>query len=134
MVFRSKEFPQYDFMIDYVVYHRMAESSHDFNLFSIICWQRVNETEFDKYVCKMKGYNYIPDENGRMSFGDRTTFPYPFFGEMKPKSIDAYINKYNMKHFGNSEKNIKVFQDDELEYSADLEQENKKNGIEYKAD
>lgn len=118
MVFRSKKYPWADILIDYITYNRMAETSYEFNTFSTICWQRANETEFDKFVCKCKGYNYIPDKNGRMDFSDKTTFPYPFFGEMQPKSMDSYIRKYELEYIGMSDKEVKVYKDDESEYSS----------------
>lgn len=118
MIFRSKKYPWADILIDYITYNRMAETSYEFNTFSIICWQRANVVEFDKHVCKCKGYNYMPDKNGYMDFSDKTTFPYPFFGEMQPKSMDSYIRKYELEFVGMSDKEIKVYKDDELEYSS----------------
>lgn len=118
MIFRSKKYPWADIMIDYVTYNRMAETSYEFNMFSHICWKRANEIEFDKYVCRQKGYIYTPDENGRMNFRNKTTFPYPFFGEIMPKSMDAYIRKYKLEYAGMSDKEVKVYCDNESEYSS----------------
>lgn len=118
MIFRSKRYPWADIMIDYVSYNRMAESSYEFNLFSIIDWHRVNGVEFDKFICRKKGYDYAPEEDGRMDFRDKTTFPYPSWGEMKTKSMDAYIKKYELEYVGMSDKEITIYQDDDAEYSA----------------
>lgn len=118
MTFRSKKYPWSDIVIDFVSYCRMADSADEFNLFSIIDWTRANPVEFDKFVCKRKGYNYTPDENGEMDFTDKTTFPYPYFGEMKPKSMDAYIRKYELEFVGMDNREVKVYTDNELEYSS----------------
>lgn len=71
---------------------------------------------FDKFVCEKKGYKYEPDENGVMDFRDKTTFPYPSFGEMKPKSMDGYIKKYNFEYAGMSDDEVHIYRDDEGEY------------------
>ena len=118
MIFRSKKYPWADIIIDYVSYMRSADNAYEFNLFSIIDWTRANPVEFDKFVCKRKGYNYMPDENGHMDFSDKTTFPYPFFGEMQPKSMDSYLRKYELEYIGMSDKKVKVYKDDESEYSS----------------
>lgn len=118
MIFRSKKYPWADILIDFVSYMRDADNAYEFNLFSIIDWTRANPVEFDKFVCKRKGYDYTPNENGEMDFRDKTTFPYPFFGEMKPKSMDSYIKKYELEYVGMSDKEVKVYKDDELEYSS----------------
>lgn len=118
MIFRSKKYPWEDIMIDYVSYNRMAESSYEFNLFSIIDWHRENGVEFDKFVCRRKGYDYAPEENGRIDFRDKTTFPYPSWGEMKPKSMDTYIKKYELEYVDMSNKEVIIYQDDEAEYSS----------------
>ncbi len=39
-------------------------------------------------------------------------------GEMKPKSMDAYIKKYELEYVGMSDREITVYQDDEAEYSS----------------
>lgn len=118
MIFRSKKYPWADIMIDYVSYDRMAESSYEFNLFSIIDWHRANGVEFDKFICIRKGYDYAPEKDGRMDFRDKTTFPYPSWGEMKTKSMDAYIKKYELEYVGMSDREITIYQDDEAEYSS----------------
>lgn len=118
MIFRSKKYPWSDIVIDFVSYCRMADSADEFNLFSVIDWTRANPVEFDKFVCKRKGYNYTPDENGEMDFTDKTTFPYPYFGEMKPKSMDAYIRKYELEFVEMDNREVKVYTDNELEYSS----------------
>lgn len=118
MIFRSKKYPWADIMIDYVSYNRMAESSYEFNLFSIIDWHRANDVEFDKFICIRKGYDYAPEEDGRMDFRDKTTFPYPSWGEMKTKSMDAYIKKYELEYVGMSDREVTIYQDDEAEYSS----------------
>lgn len=118
MIFRSKKYPWADILIDYVSYMRGVDNAYDFNLFSIIGWTRANPIEFDKFVCNRKGYDYVPEENGEMDFRDKTTFPYPFFGEMKPKSMDSYIRKYELEFIGLSDKEVKVYKDNELEYSS----------------
>lgn len=118
MIFRSKKYPWADIIIDYVSYNRMAENSYEFNTYSIIDWYRSNGIEFDKFVCRRKGYDYDPREDGRMDFRDKTTFPYPFWGEMKPKSMDAYIKKYELEYVGMSDRETTVYQDDEAEYSS----------------
>lgn len=120
MIFRSKKYPWADILIDYVSYCRCADSAYEFNLFSIIDWSRANTVEFDKFVCKRKGYDYTPDENGVMDFRDKTTFPYPSFGEMKPKSMDAYIKKYELEFVGMSNREVNVYMDEDYEYSAGL--------------
>lgn len=118
MIFSSKKYPWADIIIDYVSYNRMAENSYEFNTYSIIDWHRANGIEFDKFVCRRKGYDYDPREYGRMDFRDKTTFPYPSWGEMKPKSMDAYIKKYELEYVGMSDREITVYQDDEAEYSS----------------
>lgn len=79
MIFRSKKYPWADIIIDYVSYNRMAENYYEFNTYSIIDWYRSNGIEFDKFVCRRKGYDYDPREDWRMDFRDKTTFPYPFW-------------------------------------------------------
>lgn len=116
MMFKSKTHPQFDFAIDYLTYFRMAESSYEFSLFSSIGWHRINDEAFDKFVCEKKGYKYEPNENGVMDFRDKTTFPYPSFGEMKPKSMDGYIKKYNFEYAGMSDDEVHIYRDDEGEY------------------
>ena len=118
MIFRSKKYPYADIVIDYVYYMRNVDSTYEFNQFSIIDWSRANEVEFDKFICKRKGYNYESDENGHMDFTGKTTFPYPFWGEMKTKSMDAYIKKYELEFVGMSDKEVHVYRDNEGEYSA----------------
>lgn len=97
MVFRNEKEPWRNIIISAVYYLRDCESSYTFNRNSIILWRRENEIAFDKFVCMRKGYNYLPESNGRMDFSDKNTFPYPFFGEKTQKSMDDYIRKYNMK-------------------------------------
>ena len=118
MIFRSKKYPWADIMIDFVSYMRDADDASEFNMFSIIDWVRANPIEFGKFVCKRKGYNYEPNENGEMDFTDKTTFPYPYFGEMKPKSMDAYIKKYELEFAEMSNREVVVYTDNEGEYSA----------------
>lgn len=118
MIFRSKKYPWSDIVIDFVSYYRTADDADGFNLFSIIDWTRANPVEFDKFVCKRKGYTYTPDENGEMDFTDKTTFPYPYFGEMKPKSMDAYVRKYELEFVGMDNREVIVYTDNELEYSS----------------
>ena len=118
MIFRSKKYPWADILIDYVTYNRLAESSYEFNIFSAICLQRANGIEFDKFICRRKGYDYNPEENGRMDFRNKTTFPFPSFGEAKPKSMDAYIKKYELEYVGMSDKEITIYQDNKAEYSS----------------
>lgn len=118
MIFRSKKYPWADIMIDFVSYMRDADDASEFNMFSIIDWVRANPIEFDKFVCKRKGYNYEPNENGEMDFTDKTTFPYPYFGEMKPKSMDGYIKKYELEFTEMSNREVVIYTDNEGEYSA----------------
>ena len=120
MMFRSKRYPWADIVIDFVSYMRDADSADEFNTFSIIDWARANTVEFDKFVCKRKGYDYTPDENGEMDFRDKTTFPYPSWGEMKPKSMDAYIKKYELEFVEMSDREVVVYTDNEGEYSSGL--------------
>ena len=115
MIFKSEEFPQYDFVIDYVYYERDSETKNDFNSFSIICWYRVNQEAFDKFVCERKGYPTMKELLLKAS-----TFPYPFYGEMKPKSMKKYISKYKMKYAGMSDKEIEIYQDDKRDFSSAL--------------
>ncbi|GAA6275857.1 hypothetical protein F170042I7_20430 [Blautia caecimuris] len=120
MVFRSEQEPWRDIIITYVSYFRDSESSYNFKRSSIISWQRENEIAFDKFVCMRKGYNYLPESNGRMDFSDKNTFPYPFFGEKTQKSMDDYIRKYNMKLCDTDESFVNVYSDTECEYTASL--------------
>ena len=60
----------------------------------------------------------IQKKDGRMDFRDKTTFPYPSWGEMKTKSMDAYIKKYELEYVGMSDREITIYQDDEVEYSS----------------
>lgn len=120
MVFRSEQEPWRNIIITYVSYFRDSESSYNFIRSSIISWRRENKIEFDKFVCMRKGYNYLPESNGRMDFSDKNTFPYPFFGEKTQKSMDDYIRKYNMKLCDTDESLINVYSDTECEYSASL--------------
>ena len=125
MIFRSKKYPYADIMIDYVHYIRDLDSAYDFNQYSIIDWVRANGVEFDKFVCKKKGYNYIPNDNGKMDFTDKSTFPYPYWGEMKTKSMDSYIKKYELEFVGMSDKEVHVYTNNDGEYSAWIDLENK---------
>ena len=118
MIFRSKKYPYADIVIDYVYYMRGVDSTYEFNQNSIIDWTRANEEAFDKFICKRKGYNYESDENGHMDFTGKTTFPYPFWGEMKTKSMDAYIKKYELEFVGMSDREVIVYTDNEGEYST----------------
>ena len=118
MIFRSKRNPWADIVIGFVSYMRSAEYAYEFNTYSIVCWQRANEVEFDKHVCVAKGYDYNPDENGRMSFEDKTTFPFPFFGEQRPSSMDTYIKKYELEFAGYDDRKVIVYRDDEIEFSS----------------
>ena len=118
MIFRSKKYPYADIVIDYVYYMRGVDSTYEFNQNSIIDWTRANEEAFDKFICKQKGYNYEPDENGHMNFKNKSTFPYPFWGEMKTKSMDAYINKYELEFVGMSDREVNIYADNDGEYSA----------------
>lgn len=118
MIFCSKKYPYADIMIDYVYYMRDVDSAYEFNQHSIIDWTRANEEAFNKFICKRKGYNYTPDENGHMDFKNKTTFPYPFWGEMKTKSMDVYINKYELEFVGMSDREVNVYIDNDGEYSA----------------
>lgn len=120
MIFRNEREPWRNIIIYHVHYTRDCESSYNFNRESIIYWKRENEKAFDKWVCLCKGYNYIPESNGRMDFSDKKTFPYPFFGESTQKSMDDYIRKYNMKSCETNENLINVYVDTEYEYSAGL--------------
>ena len=120
MIFRSKRNPWADLVIDSVYYDRFAETAKEFNNMSCICWHRINWEEFDKHVCIRKGYNYMPDENGRMDFRDKTTFPFPSFGEAKPNSIDIYLRKYELEFAGMSDDEVVVYCDDDTTYHSEF--------------
>lgn len=121
MIFRSKRNPWADLVICDVYYNRFVESAKDFNNAAYVCWRRVNWEEFDRYVCIRKGYNYTPGKNGRMDFSNKTTFPFPSFGESKPSSMDIYLRKYELEFAGMSEEEIVVYKDDESEYLSGLQ-------------
>ena len=40
-----------------------------------------------------KGYNYLPESNGRMDFSDKNTFPYPFFWRKNTKINGSLYQK-----------------------------------------
>lgn len=123
MIFRSKKYPWVDIVITLVMYYRKPENTYCFNAYSIIAWERANPVEFDKYVCKMKGYNYIPDKNGEMDFSDKTTFPYPYFGDMKQKSMDNYIRKYELEFVEMDDREVTVHADDDFEYYSSFKED-----------
>lgn len=106
MIFRTKEYPHKDIEIGYVSYARDSESAYMFNMLSIIDWSIANREAFNKYVCEKKGTDYS------------TTFPYPSWGEMRTKSIDAYIRKYKLEFVGMSDKKVDIYADNEYEYSS----------------
>lgn len=116
MIFRSKRYPWADIVINAVSYNRIVDNADDFNKFSTVGWKRVNTIEFDKYICKMKGYNYAPDESGRMDFNGKTTYPYVYSGEMMPKSMDSYIKKYELEFAETDNKEVKVYKADNIGY------------------
>lgn len=91
-VWRSKEHPHVDFIIDAINYYRIADTEYDFNLFSYICWQIANETAFNKKVCEVKKVSSLDELRSK----GLTTHPYPSFGENKIKSLQQKIKKYNM--------------------------------------
>jgi hypothetical protein len=112
MIFRSKEYPHFDIMIDFLWYMRDADTAGEFNTFSRICWVRANDEAFFRFVCERKGYTYpYTVEQG-------STAPYPSFGEMTPKSLDAYLRKYNLQYVGMSDKEVVVYSDNENQYST----------------
>lgn len=113
MIFRSKKYPWTDFVIDFVSYIRGSETAYTFNMNSIIDWTRINEEAFDKHISVAKGIDYNEVKNHKVS-----TFPYPFFGEMRQKSMDNYIRKYEMEFCGMSDKEGIVFNDDAFEYCS----------------
>ena len=53
-----------------------------------------------------------------MNFKNKSTFPYPFWGEMKTKSMDDYINKYELEFVGMSDREVNIYADNDGEYSA----------------
>lgn len=120
MMFKSKRNPWADLVISCAYYDRLAESSVEFNNLSCICWHRINWEAFDKYVCIRKGYNYMPEQNGRMDFRDKTTFPFPSFGEAKSNSMDLYIKKYELEFAGMCEDEVIVYHDDNGLYHSEL--------------
>lgn len=81
-------------------------------MYSIIDWTRVNKEAFDKFVSEKKGEKW----------DGKNTFPYPYWGEKRPTSMDAYIKKYELELEGMSDREIIVFKDDECEYSAGLKE------------
>lgn len=113
MIFRSKKYPWTDLVIDFVSYTRGSETAYTFNMNSIIDWVRINEEAFDKHISVVKGIDYNKVKNYEVS-----TFPYPFFGEMRQKSMDNYIRKYEMEFCGMSDKEVIVFNDDAFEYCS----------------
>lgn len=121
MIFRSEKNPWTDIVIEYVNYFRDVESAYNFNMESVICWQRINSVAFDRHVCVAKGYDYNPGPDGKMSFKDKTTFPYAWFGEGHQNYIDGYIRKYELKFTGMSDRETIVLRDNEMEYFATLE-------------
>lgn len=119
MIFRSKKYPGLDFVIDCVQYYRDCESAYNFNMNSIIDYDRINEEAFIKYVSVAKGVDCNKIKNGEIN-----TFPYPFHGEVHQKSMDDYIRKYEMEFSEMSDKEVVVFHDDDFEYFACLKGEN----------
>lgn len=123
MIFRSKEHPEKDIKITFVCYWR-GDTADECNIFSLIDWCIANEEAFDKFVCEKKGYDYSPAADRRMDFSNKTTFPYPSWGEMKPRSMDQYIRKYGLVLSEEAdEKDIAVYADNDGEYSAGLRKE-----------
>lgn len=117
-IWRSKEYPHVDFIVDSVYYDRFARNAYDFNLFSYVIWQIANKKAFDKKVCEAKGVSSI-DEILDNHCGN--TFPYASFGETKPNSLKQRIKKYNMylDEIRNYQSIYKV--DNKFEYSESIE-------------
>lgn len=119
-MFTSEKYPWADIVIDSVIYARFAQNAKDFNVFSFIGWQRINRQAFDKFVCEQKGYEYKLDKEGCMNFTSSTTFPYAYFGERSPASMDSYLQRYDLKFAGMKNEKIVVYRDDDIEYNATL--------------
>lgn len=113
-IYKSEEYPQYDFVIDFVTYNRMADDVSEFNDSSIICWQRINDEAFERFVCKEKNVDSFKE----LFANGRTTHPYAYFGEGKINSIKNMIKKYNMKYIGMSGKEVVIYKDDDWEFSS----------------
>lgn len=111
MVFRSEKYPWTDFVISYVYYSRLAETSYEFNANSIICWDRINKEEFLKHVSVAKGVDYNKLYNGEID-----SFPFPSCGETTQKGLDAQIRKYELECSGEYVESIVEF-DDETGYN-----------------
>lgn len=114
MIFRSEKYPWADIMIDYVYYSRLCDCAYEFNAYSIIDWKRANVEGFLKHVSVAKGidYNYFKNDP------DSSTFPFAYFGEKRQDSMDKYIKKYELKYVGQSNEAVKIYTDNETEYSA----------------
>lgn len=125
MIFRSKTHPQYDFVIDFVDYYRLADNSYDFYFWSTITWYRINEEAFDKFVSSKLGVSNMKE----LIDSGRGTFPYAFSGESKIKSIKSMIRKYNMEYVGMIDKKIKIYFDNEKNYSSGIVKYQKREDI-----
>ena len=101
MIFRSEKYPWADIVIEQVHYSRVYDTKREFNSMSKIYWERANRKAFDRHICLIKGYNYTPDtEIGEMSFTHLTPYPCYFCSVCTQKSMDSFINKYELKFSG----------------------------------
>lgn len=115
MMFRSKTHPHFDLVIDYVLYCRSYYNYHKDEYGSIVTWYRINDEAFDNFVKEKKGATIK-----ELLASGKNTFPYSYAGEGMPKSIKAMIRKYNMEFVGMIDKEVVVYNDDEIEYVSAL--------------
>jgi len=107
MIYRSETHPQFDMMIDFVQYQ--FDDNYKIRKYgTVICWVNINREKFDEFIDLKLGKDRKSD----------TTFPYPFFGECSVESIKQRIRKYNLKYIGDSDKEVKIYNDNEFEYCS----------------
>jgi len=102
MMFESQENPQFNCMIDFVLF-QYDDDNKIIDYVQIIDWSNTNKEEFDKFCnthCK----------------GKESTFPYAFWGECNVKSFKSRLKKYNLKFIGMNDKETVVYKNDEFEY------------------
>ena len=105
MTYKSETHPQFDMEIDFMTY--MFNDEGKINKYgTVICWNNINREEFDKFLDLKLGVNR------------KSTFPYPWSGECGVNGIKQRIKKYNLKFIGMSDKEVKVYDDNEYEYCS----------------
>lgn len=107
MMFKSNTHPQFDCMIDFVLFRYDEDNCKLENIPQIIKWHITNTKIFDSFC----------DEHCKSVY---STFPYVVYGECNIKSFKARIKKYNLEFIGMSEKETIIYQNDDGEFSEGM--------------